>query len=119
MVNGPFLLQLMMGPGVPVRAPKPVTDSLTSVEVTSNTDGASGFQLTFTIGSNSPLPTIFLIAGNAPISIFRVVIMVVVSSIPEVLMDGLVTHTQVSPGEGGVSTLTVIGEDLSKVMDYI
>jgi Phage late control gene D protein (GPD). len=119
MANVPFLLQLMMGPGIPVPAPKSVTDSLTSVEVTSNTEGASGFQLTFTLASNSPLPTIFLIGGNAPISIFRVVIMVIVTGLPEVLMDGVVTHTQVSPGEGGQSTLTVIGEDLSRVMDYL
>src|SRR4029079_2593760 len=38
---------------------------------------------------------------------------------PEVLIDGVVTKHDLSPGEGGRSTLRVTGEDLSRVMDYI
>jgi hypothetical protein len=119
MANVPFLLQLLIGPGIPLPAPKAVIDALTSVQVTSNTEGASGFQLTFTLASNSALPTLFLLTGNSPLPIFRVIIMVIVRGLPEVLMDGVVTRTEVAPGEAGQSTLTVMGEDLSKLMDYI
>src|SRR5262249_24083741 len=39
---------------------------------------------------------------------------------PEVLMDGVITNQEVSPGsEPGKATLTVTGEDLSHVMDLI
>jgi hypothetical protein len=36
------------------------------------------------------------------------------------LMDGVMTNHQITPGgEGGQSTLTVTGEDLTRVMDYL
>ena len=115
----PFYLQLMIGPGVPVPVPHEVIDALASVQVTSNTEGASGFQLTFTLSTSSPLNTIFLIPGGAVIPLIRVVILVIVGGTTTVLMDGVMTRQQVSPGQGGSTTLTVTGEDLSKVMDYI
>ncbi|MBL8416839.1 MAG: hypothetical protein JNN31_01245, partial [Dechloromonas sp.] len=40
-------LTLLIGPGVPIPAPKPLMDALESVEVTSAADTASGFQLSF------------------------------------------------------------------------
>ena len=118
MSNPPFYLQLMIGPGVPIPAGTEIMDALASVSVTSNTQGASIFQLTFTLSSRSPLQTLFLIGGNAPVPILRVVILVIVSGLPNVLMDGVVTHTQIGI-DGGTATLTVTGEDLSKLMDYL
>lgn len=112
-------LTLLVGPVVPVPVPRVVLDALTGVEVTHNTEQASGFQLTFTISNHSPLQTIFLIAaGQTPM--LRVIIMVTIEGTPQVLMDGVMTRNQIAPGsEPGQSTLTVTGEDLSKALDLV
>jgi hypothetical protein len=120
MLDAPYFLQLMIGPGVPIPVPREVLDALVSVEVTSNTESASVFQLTFTLSTRSPLHTLFLVAGGAGIPMIRVVIIVVTRGGTEVLMDGVMTHHQVSGGDaGGHATLTITGEDLSKVMTYL
>jgi hypothetical protein len=96
-----------------------VIDALTSVEVTSATEGPSGFQLSFTLSQRSPLHREFLIkAGTNPL--LRMIIVVTIQGSPDVLMDGVITNHQVSPGsQPGESILTMTGEDLSKVMDLI
>ena len=53
----------MIGPGLPIPAPKVVIDSLASVQVTSSME-RSGFQLSFNVGKNSPLVTTMLPAGK-------------------------------------------------------
>lgn len=112
-------LTLLVGPRVPVPAPRHVVDALTAVEITTKTREASGFQLTFALARRSTLNTLFLLAGGSPISILRVIVVVTVSGTPNVLVDGVVTHHQVTPGQAaGTSTLTVTGEDLTRVMDY-
>jgi hypothetical protein len=118
MVKGIYLT-LMIGPAVPYPAPKEVIDALTSIQVTSRSEGASGFQLTFTISHRSLLNTLFLLAGGAPIPLVRVIIVVTVNGNSEVLMDGMMTNHEISPGsDSSYSTLTVTGEDMTKVMDY-
>jgi hypothetical protein len=88
--------------------------------VNSGGDGPGGFQLTFKLSTRSPLHTLFLVSAGAPIPLVRVVIVVTVNGTPEVLMDGVMTNHQITAGgEGGEATLTVTGEDLSRVMDYI
>jgi hypothetical protein len=119
MLNPPYYLQLMIGPGVPVPMPREVMDALVSVQVTSNTQSASVFQLTFSLSTKSPLHTIFLVSGGASIPMIRVVILVISKGMPDVLMDGVMTHHQITPAENGQATLTVTGEDLSKVMTYL
>jgi hypothetical protein len=112
-------LTLMVGPVVPVPVPKAVLDALTSVEVTSSADGPSGFQLSFSLSNRSPLHTLFLVAGGQT-PLLRVIIMVTINGTPQVLMDGVMTHQQVSPGnQPGHSTLRITGEDLTRVMDLI
>jgi hypothetical protein len=112
-------LTLMVGPVVPIPVPRVVLDALTAVEVTSNTDGPSGFQLTFVLSNKSPLQTIFLVtAGQTPM--LRVIIAVTLNGSPQVLMDGVMTRTEVSPGSRpGEFQLKVTGEDLTKAMDLI
>jgi hypothetical protein len=113
-------LTLMIGPAVPIPVSKDVLDALTSIEVTSNTEGPSVFQLKFTINKNSPLLTLFLLGGGVPIPLVRVVIYVTIGGSTEVLIDGVMTDHQMSPGGAGQSpTLTITGEDLTRVMDYI
>jgi hypothetical protein len=119
LLNG-INLTLMIGPAVPVPVSKDVLDALTSVEVTSNTEGPSAFELKFKINKNSPLLTLFLLAGGASIPLVRVVIYVTINATPQVLIDGVMTNHQMAPGSGSESpTLSIIGEDLTRVMDYI
>jgi hypothetical protein len=114
-------LTLMIGPAVPIPVPQTVLDALTGVQVvTTAGEGASGFELTFTLSNRSPLHTLFLLSGGAGIPLVRVLIVVTINSLPQVLMDGVMTHHQVTPGaEPGQSTLTVKGKDLSALMDYL
>ncbi len=117
MVKGIYLT-LLVGPVVPIPVPQVALDALTGVEVTNDTEGISGFKLTFSLSTKSPLHTIFLIA-SVPVPVLRVILVVTLNGNPHVLMDGVVTETQVMPGQQpGHSTLTVTGEDLTKVMDY-
>jgi hypothetical protein len=112
-------LTLMIGPAVPVPAPKAVTDALQSVQVTSSRD-RSGFQLTFAVSKTSPLLTTMLPAGYFDPMITRVIVIATVNGFPNVLMDGIVTRQELAPSnEPGQSILTITGEDLSVLMDVI
>jgi hypothetical protein len=119
MLLGNAILTLLIGPAVPVPAPLPVIEALKSVQVTSARD-RSGFQLRFSMGKTSLLQLALLPAGYFDPIITRVVIMVTLSGIPQVLMDGFVTRQELSPSNTpGESTLTVTGEDLSVAMDIV
>lgn len=112
-------LTLMIGPGLPVPAPKSVIDAVTSVQVTSGKE-KSGFQITFAVSKKSPLLTTMLPAGYFDPMITRVIIIVTLGGMPNVLMDGIVTQQELAPSnEPGQSTLTITGEDLSVLMDVV
>lgn len=112
-------LTLLIGPGLPVPAPKVVVDSLESVQVNSGIE-RSGFQLSFKVGKRSPLITTMLPAGYFDPLITRVVIVATMNGMPHVLSDGVITRQEMSPSEDpGQSTLTVTGEDLSVLMDVV
>ena len=116
----PLYLTLLVGPMEPVPAPKPLIDALLSAEVTESAKGRSGFQLVFTLGDHSILQTFFLLAGSAPLPVIRVVLLATFPGIPQVLMDGVVLHTEVQPDAmHGSSKLVVSGEDLTALMDLI
>jgi hypothetical protein len=113
-------LTLLAGPVVAVPVPKPVTDALTSVEVTVSDTGTSGFQLTFTLADRSPLQTLFLLASGAPIPMLRVILMATTGALPQVLIDGIITHHEIAPDAmRGSSTLTITGEDLTAIMNQV
>jgi hypothetical protein len=115
-------LVLMIGPVVPLPVPRDVVEALESVEVTHNTDAPSGFQLTFSFSSKSTLNTILLLlpAMGPAVSIVRVIVVAVVNGSPSVLMDGMLTHQQVSPDvTSGRSKLTLTGKDISAAMDHV
>jgi len=113
-------LTLMIGPAVPVPVPQEILDALTSIKVTTTTQETSGFELTFDLSNRSPLNRLFLMSEGKSIPLVRVMIVVTINATPEVLMDGVMTNHEVAPGtEAGHSTLTVIGEDLTRVMDYV
>jgi hypothetical protein len=115
MLKGIYL-SLLVGPVVPAPMPRVVIEALTSVSVTSATKQASGFELTFTLNNQSPLYPIFIL-GAVKTPLLRVLLIVTVNGIPQVLMDGVTTLTQITPGSSGESTLTVTGKDLTKLME--
>jgi hypothetical protein len=112
-------LSLMIGPAVPVPAPREVIDALTSVSV-NHDQTRSGFQLSFAVSKNSLLLRTLLPAGYFDPVTTRVVIILTMNGFPNVLMDGLVTQQQLQPSSNpGESTLTITGEDLSLAMDLV
>jgi len=119
MLNG-IHLTLMIGPAVPVAVSQDVLNALTAVQVTNTVAGPSVFQLSFTLNKNSILQTIFLVGGGAAIPLVRVVVVVTVNGTPTPLIDGVMTHHEITPGSGShAPVLTITGEDLTRVMDYI
>lgn len=110
-------LSLLVGPAVPVPVPALVMDALQSVQVTSAAGSRSGFQIAFTLVNDSPLHSLLLLTGGR-VPWLRVLIVVIINSLPLVMMDGLITRQEVSgSNEPGQSTLTVTGEDLSVALD--
>jgi hypothetical protein len=110
-------LLLLLGPTMPEPAPSTIVDSLVSLEVRNNDSGRDGFQMTFSLGRESLVDYNLLLSDILePPS--RVVIAVVIGVLPQVLVDGIITHHQVAqsnkPGEG---TLVVTGEDISLKLD--
>ena len=113
-------LTLMIGPTVAVPAPQPYLEALQSVRVTHSDAGRSGFQLTFQAGRPGPSSVMDYPLLTLPLlKVFnRVILIVTINAIPSVLMDGIITDQQLSPGDQpGTGTITVTGEDVSVMMD--
>jgi hypothetical protein len=122
MIHSSIHLTLLMGPVVPVPAPRPVVKALESVTVTTASGSASGFQMQFSFDSSSELNTLFLIAPalNSTVATppLRVLLIVTINGMPSPLFDGVITNVQVQAGErGGKGTINVTGDDLTRVMD--
>jgi len=122
MIQGSIHLTLLMGPVVPVPAPRVVIDALQSVTVTTAAGSASGFQMQFSFNSSSELNTLFVIAPALSSSVatppLRILLIVTVNGLPTPLFDGVMTNVQVQAGQNGSSgTVNVTGDDLTKVMD--
>lgn len=108
-------LTLLVGAAVPVPVTPFLMEALQRIEVTHNDEQRSGFQITFGVGSSSPLELLALLNLQ---TFNRVVLIVTFSGLPHILMDGIITHHQLSSGnEPGDSTLTITGEDVSVMMD--
>lgn len=115
-------LTLLIGPVIPVPAPRVVMDALDSVEITTAAGSSSGFQLSFQFSAKSELNTIFLIAAGLSTSIgtppLRVMLVLTLNGTPQPLFDGVMTNVEVHAGsKDSPGTVTVTGEDLTKVMD--
>ncbi len=110
-------LQLLVGDTVPLPAPYEVTSALQQVEVTSDSGEGDGFQMTFSL-ARSGLADYGLIQNGTVDPLKRIVISVLLGAVPEVLIDGVVTHHQFSPGDQpGQARLTVTGRDLTTLLD--
>jgi hypothetical protein len=113
-------LTLMMGPVIAVPVPSSVLASLAEVEVTVNDLEPSGFRLTFSIDKQSPLNLIFLLTGGMPLLFMRCILVATVNGTANVLIDGVITQHEIAPGDkGSNSTLSLLGRDLTAVMDQV
>ena len=115
-------LTLMIGPIVPVPVPQMVMNALDSVQVTTAAGSASGFQMSLQFSSKSELNTFFIIAGamnSGPATPpLRVMLIITLNGTPQPLFDGVMTNVEVHAGSNGSpGTVTVTGEDLTKVMN--
>ncbi|HEU4884172.1 MAG TPA: hypothetical protein VFT45_18100 [Longimicrobium sp.] len=119
-LTGTTVWLMVGGPVLAVDAPAALMESVRSVQVTQSEAG-SGFQIAFDVdpapgasGSTGPgvLHSLLLKPYN------RVVIGAALNGTSTVLMDGVITHMELSPAQGGQpSTFTVTGSDLTAVMD--
>ena len=117
-------LTIMIGPVIPIPVPQIVMDALDSIQVTSAAGEASGFQMNLQFSSKSALNTFFIIAGamnSGPATPpLRVMLVITLNGTPQPLFDGVMTNVQAQPGSNGApGTVTVTGDDLTKVMDML
>lgn len=116
-------MSLLIGPTVPVPAPLSITNAIQSVEVTSTDEGRDGFQITFRVGraaggGETEIMDYSLLNNTLLKPFSRVIIIMLFGLIPKILIDGIITHKQLTPSnEPGRSTMTVTGEDVSVMMD--
>jgi hypothetical protein len=119
MLNGGIHLSILIGPVVPQPAPQEMIDALQTAQVTTSAQ-LSGFQLTFTVGKGSSLLTSMLPSGAFDPIVTRIILIVTVNGQPNVIVDGIVTRHELTPANDvGKSTLTLTGEDLSRMMDLV
>lgn len=111
-------LTLMMGPVIAEPVPSTVLEALVDVEVTLNDLEPSGFKLTFSVDKGSPLQLLFLLTGGLPLLFMRCILVATVNGSPNVLIDGVITKNEIAPGDrGSSSTLSLLGRDLTALMD--
>jgi len=111
-------LQILIGPAVPLPAPLPLLEALSKIEIYVADTGRSGFQITLQANRKStdllddPLMLLPQVAVES-----RVVLTALIGAVPTVLIDGVITNIQNSPGSGEPSTIVLTGEDISVLMD--
>lgn len=114
------ILTLLVGPTIATPAPPSLVDALERVEVTTADAGRSGFQIRFSAGRSGPADRMDQpLLGSPLLKPFnRVVIVIRLNAAPQVLMDGVITHRELTPATTpGSGTLTITGEDVSVMMD--
>lgn len=111
-------LMLWAGKTIPTPPPKETVDAFVRAEITSTVDGASGFQLSFTIGRSRDADYSLLQSGVFDVK-SRVVVGVMLGTVvPSFLIDGIITHVEIQTGSRpGEALLTVTGQDVTMMMD--
>jgi hypothetical protein len=118
-MNRGYYLSLRMGSFNADPVPQAVIDALTELQVSTSVGAQSGFQMKFTLGKTSAIMQSLLPSGFFDPR-RRVIITVTLNGNSTVLMDGVITKQDVTPGAApGQSTLTVTGLDISVLMDFI
>ncbi|MFI0975407.1 hypothetical protein ACH4SP_00085 [Streptomyces sp. NPDC021093] len=112
-------LTVLTGPTVPLPAPPLLLENLERVEVSTSDSARSGFQLGFAAGRAGRAGAMDFPLLSLPLlkPFHRVVLLITFDGRPSVLLDGIVTHRELTPGTTPGSTrLTVTGEDVSVMM---
>jgi len=113
-------LTLLIGPGIPVPAPRPLLDALREVQVVAAAgETQSGFELTFAMPREAHAIAQYVGLGGQTLPVVRVVIVVTVGGTPHVLIDGVITRSDVEPGDRTGALLRVKGKDLSALMALV
>jgi hypothetical protein len=102
-------------------APAELMESITEVAVRVNADASapSGFELKLATSKSSLINTELLPSGYLDPST-RVIIWATLNGATTVLMDGVITQQEVVPSdEAAKSTISLKGEDLTRMMDLI
>lgn len=113
-------LTVLAGPTVPVPLPMPVASRLRSAQVTETDEERSVFTLTFDAGRAGPTGVLDSeMLSSSPVRAgARIVVVVTFGALPSILMDGIVTSVDLTPGDDpGTATFTATGEDVSVLMD--
>lgn len=122
-MNPPNLLfNLLIGRVAPAPAPVELMTALESVEVNQSDDGdagfSQGFQLIFRAERDKTLARQVALLHQPLLQPGgRVILTVTLGGTPQVLMDGIITHHQFTPGKD--ARLVVTGKDLSVLMDML
>jgi hypothetical protein len=115
---GGIMLNLLIGKAVTLPAPYSLSSALRSVEVTQQDVGPSGFQITFQLSRRLNPLEYELLAEPLLDPWNRVILTVLMSFVPTVIMDGLITNRQIQRGRGSEpDTVVVTGQDISIAMD--
>jgi hypothetical protein len=113
------VLTLLAGPAVPLPAPD-LAALFDTVTVSHSDEGRSTFQIVFRALREFPAGLLdypILLGQRVKVGT-RVVLLLTVNAIPQVLMDGIITHQQLNPGDKpGSGSITVTGEDLGVLLD--
>jgi hypothetical protein len=113
-------LTVLAGPTVPLPLPAHITARIKSVTVTESDAARSAFTITLDAGRSGPTAAFDTpVLGLSPLRAgARVVIMLTMGIIPEVLSDGIITETSLTPGgDQSAAEFTVTGQDMSIVLD--
>jgi hypothetical protein len=113
-------LSLLIGPTLPLPATPDIAEAVQSVSVTQSDEGRSGFQIVLQIGRAGLADMLdYRLLLNPLLRPFnRVILTMLFNALPQVIMDGVITTIQMSPGsQPGAATLTLTGEDVSVMMD--
>lgn len=114
-------LTILAGRGMPLPLPEPALRAIDTVEVTQGTEGRSGLQAQFRAGRGVTIADIddYPIMKQPGLKVgSRLVVTLTMGILPTVLFDGIITQSQLSPGQGrGDGTLAVTAEDLRFAMD--
>jgi hypothetical protein len=112
-------LTVLLGPTVPVPAPPELVLAMKSAEVRYSDSEDTGWEIVFQAGRSGPTDLVdypalilpLLRPGN------RVIMVVTVGPIPQVILDGIVTEQELTPGtRAGTATITIRGKDVSVLM---
>lgn len=113
-------LEIAIGKKVPKPASLLFMESLRELEVTHGDEDRCGFQITLSgRRDDSGSQQDYLLLESGLLEPFnRVVMTVIIRSMPQILMDGIITHCQLLLDEQSQeSSIVVTGEDISVMMD--